>query len=73
MNPRAQRKEIDARIGRIQDAESIFTVAHFEEWLVNTVNEDLVASYTIRVKHVWDLVIYVELPVGDCQRQVEGP
>src|SRR6185312_9594791 len=45
---------------------------YLEVWLVNTVNEDLVASHAIRVKHVWDLVIYVELPVGDCQRQIES-
>ena len=41
--------------------------------MVNTVNQELVTSYPVRVKHVWDLVIYIELPVSDCQRQVEVP
>ena len=71
MITRAQSKEIGASVRCIHDAQTIFSVAYLEKWLVNAVDKDLVTSYTIRVKHIGSLVVRVELPVGDCQRQVE--
>src|SRR5262249_15971781 len=65
-------KDINARIGCVQDPEPILAVANLEIWLINTVNQELVTSYTVRVKHVRDLVIHIELPVSDGQRQIEG-
>ena len=59
-------------VGCIQDPKPIFAVPNFEIGLVNTVNQELVASYAVRVEHVWDLVVHVELPIGDCQRKIEG-
>jgi hypothetical protein len=69
---RAQSKEIGTGIGRVQEAEAIFAVAYLKVWLVNTIDEDLVTSYTIRVKHIGSLVVCVEFSVSDCKREVKG-
>src|SRR6185503_577924 len=58
--------------GRVQYAQPIFAVAHVEVWLVNAIDQERVASDAQRVKHVRELVIRVELAIGDRQRQIEG-
>src|SRR4029450_6550637 len=63
----AQCKVVGAKIGRVQYAQPIFAVAHVEVWLVNAIDQELVASYAPRIKYVRTVGISVEVPVGDCQ------
>src|SRR4029450_645921 len=68
----AQCQVVGAEVGRVQYAQPIFAVADVEVGLVNAVDQELVASHTQRVKYVRDLVIRVELAVGDRQGYIEG-
>src|SRR4029077_8805742 len=63
--------KIGAEVGRIQNAKSILAISDLEVWLVNAVNQKLVPSDTVRVKHVRDLVLRIELPVGNYEREIE--
>src|SRR5437764_11284694 len=44
---------------------------NFEVWLVDAINKEMITEDAVGVKHVRDLIIYVELPISDGQRQVE--